>query len=184
MTSWNGGGNDDGFEAIFRKYYRRVWLYFRACRASDDDAHDYAQETFKRFWERRHLLRGESPFPLIQTIARNVLLNKLRDQKAIKRSAKLVELDDPEVGDVPAPQGPDYAERQQQETRRRDLYQAMKELPEGQRRCLGLWLGGYQYDEISKELEISLDAVRSRLRDARRQLRARLGADALPEDEQ
>ena len=183
MTSWNGGSNDDGFEAIYRQYYARVWRYFRACRVPDDEAHDFAQDTFKRFWERRHLLRGE-PLPFIQTIARNILLNKIRDQKAIKRSAKIVEIDDPEVTELAAPQGPDYAERQQQETQRRDLYHAMEELPEGQRKSLGLWLGGYQYDEIAKELDLSLDAVRSRLRDARRQLRARLGADALPEEEQ
>jgi RNA polymerase sigma-70 factor, ECF subfamily len=184
MTSWNGGSNDDGFDTIYRKYYARVWRYLRACRVPDEEAQDIAQDTFLRFWQRRHLLRGESPFPFIQTIARNLLLNKLRDQKAAKRKGKLVELDDPEVTELAAPQGPDYAEQQFQNARRRDLYQAISELPEGQRKTLNLWLGGFQYDEIAKMQNSSLDAVRSRLRDARRQLRARLGADALPEDEQ
>jgi RNA polymerase sigma factor (sigma-70 family) len=183
MTTLTGGG-DDGFEEIYRKYYGRVYRYYRACRASDDEAHDYAQDAFKRFYERRHQLRGAEPWPFLQSIARSVLLNKLRDRKTAKRSGELVELDAPEVMELPAAEEPDYAERQQQEQRRNGLYQAIAELPEGQRQALGVWLAGFQYDEIAKILDISLDAVRSRLRDARRQLRAKLGADALPEEEQ
>lgn len=182
MTIRNGGG-DDGFEAIYRKYYARVWRYYRACRVSDDESHDCAQDAFKRFYERRSQLRGEEPWPFLQAIARSVLLNKLRDQKAAKRSAKIVEIDDPEVTELAAPPEPDYAERQKQEHSRNRLYQAIAELPEGQRQCLGLWLAEFKYEEIAETLKISLDAVRSRLRDAKRELRARLGADSLPEDE-
>jgi RNA polymerase sigma-70 factor (ECF subfamily) len=180
MTSWKGG--DDGFEEIYRKYYARVWRYYRACRVADDEAHDLAQDTFKRFYEKGHQLRGDEPWPFIQTIARNLLLNKLRDQKTAKRGAKIVEIDDPEVTELSAPEGPDYAERQEQQLRRDNLYEAMTELPEGQRQSLELWIAGFQYDEIARMLGISLDAVRSRLRDARRQLRARLGAGQLPEE--
>lgn len=176
--------SDDGFEKIYRAYYGRVWRYYRSCRASDDEAHDLAQDAFKRFYEHKDQVRGDDAWPFLQSVARTVLLNKLRDQKAGKRSGKTVEIDDPEVGELSAPEGPDYAERQEQEMRRRGLHAAIKELPEGQQQCLGLWLGGFKLEEIAKLLGISLDAVKSRLRDARRQLRARLGADALPEDEQ
>jgi RNA polymerase sigma factor (sigma-70 family) len=183
MSTRNDGA-DDGFERIYRKYYARIWRYFRACRVSDDEAHDLAQDTFKRFYERMNQLRGEEPWPFLQAIARSVLLNKLRDQKAAKRSGKTVEIDDPDVGELSAPEGPDYAEREQQEMRRNGLYAAIAELPEGQRQCLGLWLAGFKYDEIAGILKISADAVKSRVRDAKRQLRARLGADTLPEDDE
>jgi RNA polymerase sigma factor (sigma-70 family) len=173
-----------GFDEIYRKYYGRVYRYYRSCRAADAEAQDLAQDAFKRLLERMHQIRGDDPWPFLQTIARTVLLNKIREQKAGKRNAKLVEIDAPEVMDLPAPEGPDYAERQEQEQRRRDLYRAIAELPEGQRQALEMWIAGFQYDEIARFLNISLDAVRSRLRDARRQLRARLGADSLPEDEE
>src|SRR6202008_2059368 len=89
-TRNDGGAADDGFEAIFRKYYARFWRYYRACRVSDDESHDLAQDAFKRFYERRKQLRGEEPWPFLQSIARSVLLNKLRDQKTAKRSARMV----------------------------------------------------------------------------------------------
>lgn len=176
--------DDDDFERIYRAYYGRVWRFYRICRVSDDEAHDYAQDAFKRFYERRNQVRGDDAWPFLQAIARSVLLNKIRDQKAIKRSGKTVEIDDPDVGELPAADGPDYAERQQEEMRHAWLVKAMAELPKSQRECLGLWLGGFKLEEIAQKLGISLDAVKSRLRDARRQLRARLGADALPEDEE
>lgn len=180
----NHGGSDQRFEAIYRKYYARVWRYFRVCRVSDDEAHDFAQDAFKRFYERMDQLRNEEPWPFLQSIARTVLLNKIRDQKTVKRSAKIVELDDPEVTELSAPAEPDYAERQEQEHRRKGLYDAIAGLTEVQRQCLELWLAGFKYDEMTTTLGISMDAVRSRLRDARRQLRARLGADTLPEVEE
>jgi RNA polymerase sigma factor (sigma-70 family) len=185
MTTRNDSGvSDNEFEEIFRKYYSRVWRYFRACRASDDEAHDLAQDAFKRFYERRRQLRGEEAWPFLQSIARSVLLNKLRDQKATKRSAKMVEIDDPEVTELSAPEELDYAERQEQEMRRNSLYQAAAELPEGQRQSLGLWLGGFKYDEIAAVLGITVDAVKSRLRDAKKQLHARLGTETLLEEEE
>ncbi|MFL6246475.1 MAG: RNA polymerase sigma factor [Thermoanaerobaculia bacterium] len=176
--------DDDGFERIYRAYYGRVWRFYRICRVSDDEAHDYAQDAFKRFYERRNQVRGDDAWPFLQAIARSVLLNKIRDQKAAKRSARTLEIDDPDVGELAAPEAPDYAERQQHEMRRISLYAAMAKLPEGQRECLGLWLGGFKLEEIAQRMGISLDAVKSRLRDARRQLRAQLGPDALPEDEE
>lgn len=176
--------DDEEFERIFRQYYARVWRFYRVCRVSDDEAHDYTQEAFKRLYEKRHQLRGDEPWPFLQKIARNVLLNKIRDQKAAKRSGRSVEIDAPEVAELPAPEGLDYAERQHWQLRSDWLRAAMVELPPSQREAMVLWLGGFKLDEIAQKLDISLDAVKSRLRDARRQLRARLGADSLPEDEE
>jgi len=179
------GGDDARFEGIFRKYYARVWRYYRSCRVSDDESHDLAQDTFKRFYERMDQLRGEVEWPFLQSIARSVLLNKIRDQKTAKRNGHLVEIDAPEfTQELAAPAELDYGERQQHEIRRNNLYEAAAELPEGQRQCLGLWLANFRYDEIANILGMSVDAVKSRLRDAKKQLRARLGADTLSEDEE
>jgi RNA polymerase sigma-70 factor (ECF subfamily) len=176
--------DDAEFERIFRQYYARVWRFYRGSRISDDQAHDYAQDAFKRLYEKRHQLRGDEPWPFLQSIVRTVLLNNIRDQKAAKRSGRSVEIDAPEVAELAAPEEPDYAERQHWQLRRNELVAEKEQLPPGQREAMDLWLDGLKLDEIAQRLNISVDAVKSRLRDARRQLRARLGADALPEDEE
>lgn len=176
---------DERFESLYRRHYARVWRYYRACRVPDDEAHDLAQDAFKRLYERMNQVRGEDEWPFLQAIARSVLLNKLRDQKTAKRHTKIVEIDSPDfTHELPAPEGPDYAERQHEALRRRNLHDAVAALPDGQRQCLSLWLAGFKYDEIGRTLRITVDAVKSRLRDAKKQLRARLGADTLPEDEE
>lgn len=172
---------DERFERIYRSHYARVWRFYRSCGVSDDESHDLAQDAFKRFFERMEQFRGEDEtiWPFLKQIALNVLRNRVRDRKAIKRSATLVEIDDPSfMYDPPAPEGPDLAEREQQSMRAIQLRQAVAELSAGQRECFRLWVQGFKYEEIAKVLRITVDAVKSRLRDARKHLRARLGEES------
>ena len=178
MMIANGSGpNDERFETIFRKHYGRVWRYFRTNRVSDDEAHDLCQDAFKRLFERMDQIRNDDPWPFLATIARTVLLNRIRARQTQKRSAQMVEMDDPELlfAEPAAPAQPDYADRQAEEALQARVRTAVKSLPPGQRECLRLWIQGFQYDEIAKILGISMDAVKSRLRDAKRTLRQQLG---------
>jgi RNA polymerase sigma factor (sigma-70 family) len=85
-------------------------------------------------------------------------------------------MDDPELlFDPPAPPEPDLADREEAAAQRKRLGAAVRELSEGQRACLRLWISGFSYEEIAKALGITLDAVKSRLRDAKKLLRERLG---------
>ena len=176
-------GGDERFEKIFRRYYARVWRYFRSCRVTDDEAHDLAQDAFKRLFERMTSVRGEDEWPFLQSIARTVFLNWLRGRKTQKRDGgKLIEMDAPEFVEEPsAPSQPDYAEREQAALQRKALHEAVAELPDGQRQCVQLWLKELTYEEIAKTLRVSVDAVKSRIRDAKKTLGARLGA-TLPEE--
>jgi RNA polymerase sigma-70 factor (ECF subfamily) len=168
---------DERFEAIYRKYYARVWRYFRANRIADDEAHDLCQDAFKRLLERMDQIRNEDPWPFLATIAKTILLNRIRARQTQKRNAQMLEIDDPELvfAEPAAPAEPDYADRKTEETRRVQLRTAIEALPPGQRECLRLSIEGLQYDEIAKVLGISLDAVKSRLRDAKKTLRQQLG---------
>ena len=181
MTIWKpGGGADDWFEAIYRKYYGRVYRYYRSCNVADDEAHDLAQDTFQRFYEHMPQFRGEpeAVWSFLQVTARNVLLNRIRARATGKRNGLTVDLDDPDLAfDLAAPEEPDYAEREQQELRRNRVRTAVAELSEGQQQVLKLWVQGLKYMQIAEALKISVDAVKSRLRDARKHLRARLGDD-------
>ena len=180
MTTFEGGAadRDERFEAIYRKYYARVWRFYRGFGVTEDEAHDLAQDAFKRLYENFAQYRGEAEWSYLETLARNVLYNWVRSRKTSKRHAAMVEIDDPElVFDVPAPEEPDYADRQEEELRRARLRKAVAELPQGQRECLRLRIQGFTYEQIAAVLRISLDAVKSRLRDAKKHLRERLGGE-------
>lgn len=178
------GTGDERFESLYRKYYGRVYKFFRNFRVGDDEAQDLAQETYKRIYETFDQYRGEAEWAFIETTARNVLFNAIRARKTAKRSAPTVDIDGPDFdNDPPAPSVPDIAERQEAEMRKARLWAAIAELPEGQKQCMELWLGDTKYEAIAKTLRISVDAVKSRLRDARKALRTRLG-ESLPEDEE
>lgn len=176
MNTGGNGSNDGRFEETYRKYYGRVWKYYRSCRVPDDEAHDLTQDTFKRLLERWSTIRGEDPWPFLKQIARSILLNYIRASRTQKRNAPLVEIDDPDLFiDPPAPQEQSYEDREEELLRREALYRAFSELPKGQQECLRLQMMDFSYDEIQKTLGITLDAVKSRIRDAKRSLRERLG---------
>ena len=179
MTIQNGAEHrDQRFEAIYRKFYARVWRFYRSFSVSEEEAHDLAQDAFKRFYENFAQYRGEAEWSYLETIARNVLFNWVRARRTAKRNAPMVEIDDPElVFDPPAPEEPDYADRQEEEQRRTRLRRAVAELPQGQRECLRLRIQGFTYEQIAATLRITLDAVKSRLRDAKKHLRDRLGGE-------
>jgi RNA polymerase sigma-70 factor (ECF subfamily) len=186
MTNNDGGASrEDRFRDLYRRFYWRMVRYFmRVSRLSQEDAEELTQESFLRFLEAMDEYRGEAEWAYFEVIAQRVLYNRIRAQKTAKRNAEMVDIDGPGFSNEPAaPAGPDYADRQQTEIRRRQLHDAIAELPAGQRQCLMLWLQEFKFEEIAKALRISLDAVKSRLRDARRLLGARLGHN-LPEDEQ
>jgi RNA polymerase sigma factor, sigma-70 family len=183
MMRTGGGSRDERFETLYRKYYGRVYKFFRKF-VGDDEAQDLAQETYKRIYETFAQYRGEAEWAFIETTARNVLFNWARARRTAKRSAQTVDIDGPGFdNDPPAPPQPDIAERQEAELRKASLWAAIAELPEGQRQCMELWLGDTKYEAIARTLGISVDAVKSRLRDARKALRTRLG-EPLPEDEE
>ena len=65
----------------------------------------------------------------------------------------------------------DHASREAEALRRKELHDAIAALPEGQRHAMQLWLDGFHYTDIAKALGVSVVAVKSRLRDAKRHLR-------------
>jgi RNA polymerase sigma-70 factor (ECF subfamily) len=185
LTRISDGDADGRFEALYRKHYPRVYRFYRSYAVADAEAQDLAQETFRRIFESFGQYRGEAEWAFIETTARNVLFNFIRAGKTAKRStADTVAMDDPGFSYEPAaPAEPDYAQRQEDAQRKAQMWAAIAELPDGQRQCMELWLGDAKYQAIAKTLGISVDAVKSRLRDAKKMLRARLGA-GLPEDDE
>ncbi|HEV7427326.1 MAG TPA: RNA polymerase sigma factor [Thermoanaerobaculia bacterium] len=179
--------NDDRFQALYRKYYKRmVRFYVLTFRVAEEDAEELTQDAFFRFLEAMDEYRGDAEWAYLEMIARRVAYNRIRSQKTAKRGADTVDIHDRNaVAEPAAPAEPDYAQREAAAARSKQLREAIAALPPGSRECIQLWLNEFTYEEIAKFLRISVDAVKSRLRDAKKILRARLGdANALPEDEE
>lgn len=178
MTNPTDGGADfeARFERLYRKYFGRVYRFFHQSGIADDEAQDLAQQTFMRIYERFASYRGESEWNFIKTTARNVMLNWVRAGKTQKRAADLVQIDDPELAiDPPAPDEPDYAEREHAELQRKTVARAVADLTHVQREALRLWILGFKYKQIADVLRTTEESVKSRLRDAKKFLRTRLG---------
>jgi len=72
---------------------------------------------------------------------------------------------------APVQPSADHASLEAEAVRRKQLHDAIAALPEGQRHAIQLWLDGFQYNDIAHALGVTVDAVKSRLRDAKRHLR-------------
>jgi RNA polymerase sigma-70 factor (ECF subfamily) len=160
-----------------------IAFFMRAFRVTEQDAEELTQDTFFRFLQALDEYRGDAEWAFLEKVARNVGYNRVRSTQAKKRGEGMrpLEIDDPNQfnAEPSAPQGPDYVERQHQAQQRQRLYDAIAGLPAGQRQCLQLWLDEFKYDEIAATLRISQDAVKSRIRDAKRLLRERLGDEGM-----
>lgn len=191
MTIRNGGDRDEQFKALFDRHYPRMFRFFRG-HVGHEDAHDLAQESFTRLYQKFEQYRGEAEWSYLQKVGRNVLINWWRDRSAGKRSATMVDIDAPDFVEEPTREStPDYVEQAHQRFQTKRLHEAIATLPSGQQEVLRLQLDGLKYEEIAARLGISVDAVKSRRRDALRLLRARLQdepggiewPDSLREDE-
>jgi len=175
---------DDRFRSLYQRFYVRIVRFFvRSFHLSEDDARDLAQDTFFRFYKAMDEYRGDAEWAFLETTARNVAYNRIRSQNTAKRRGQHLDVADPATR-VPSAPPPDYAKQQEEAIRRQELRDAIAELPAGQRHCIELQLDGFSYDEIGRFLRVSVDAVKSRIRDAKRGLRDQLGADPLLKDDQ
>ena len=144
---------------------------------NDADALDISQETFLRAFDRFDQLRGSpTASGWLRTVARNLSLNHLSRYRA--RWTFFSELwprhDESEHEiDLPAPDTQDA--EVQGEHRRVVLEEAMRSLPHAQRVPLVLYhFEELSYDEIARQLGISLSKVKVNIHRARERLRERL----------
>ena len=183
MAIRNGDrAKNDLFTSLYEKYYRRiVSFYVRSFDLSRDDAKELAQDVFVRFYEGMDQYRGEAEWTFLERTARHLVYNRYRSGKTKKRNADLVGLDDLKFGSGPAGEEPNYEARQEELLRKKALHEAIAALPPGQRQAMDLRMQGFSYEEIAVALRTSADAVKSRIRDAKKLLSRRLGG-TFPED--
>jgi RNA polymerase sigma factor (sigma-70 family) len=175
------------FEALYEKYFDYTVIYIARMRFSREDARDLAQRTFIRVFRSMATFRGKNEAEekaFIKKTALRVVLNERRDHSTEKRFSDEISMED-----LPSPEntptrnlftnlspssGEDYTRRR--ETIQR-LYDALRKLPDNLQKPLRLRIPGNTYNEIAAALNLTVDTVKSNLRDARRRLDEMLGED-------
>jgi RNA polymerase sigma factor (sigma-70 family) len=167
-TEVAGMQTDDDFTSSYRSSLGRLVGFFRAKGVPRDEAADLANETMVRMLVhlKRHGRDRTDLGPLVRTIARNLLVERVRKQAPV-----VVPLgDDIDVADDALEPGDQLLVSEQQ----RAVRAAIGSLSPRHRHVVGLWMDGRTPTEIARELGIKRNAVDAILHRARRSLAAKL----------
>jgi len=171
-------GDHDAFGAVFRLLYGRVHRTVWGILGDEAEAHDVAQESWIKAWERRARFNFTSTFSTwVHRIAVNTALDALRRRSRLRRRFRSflggLALAD-RARELPAGEpGPDR--QLEQRELGRAIAQAVEALPEEQRVVLVLReFEDYSYEEIARAVGCQPGTVMSRLHLARKKLQNHL----------
>ena len=180
--------DDAAFAELVRRHERRVYNICYRMLGSEEEASEALQDAFLRAYQFIKKFKGKSSFyTWLYRIATNVCLTRLRKRKTTLvdsfekdevsgelRRRKPIFLSTDVLGDIPdASQNPERLVRQKE--LREALNQAVEELPTDFRSVVVLRdFEGLSNREVSKVLNLSVPAVKSRLHRGRLFLRHRL----------
>lgn len=174
------GGDKEAFGRLVEAYQDRIYGYLARMLADPEEAEDVAQEVFLRAYRSLGRFRGASSFHTwLYRIASNLAIDVARRRKRQDNTTYSL--------DAPLDAGEDEYEREMPDDSRapdqiseqaelqRAVRQAVMELPEKLRDVVVLYeLQGESYEDIAAILGVPLGTVKSRLFNARGQLKKRL----------
>ena len=160
------------FELLVRRYQDRVLGNCRYLTGSREDADDMAQEVFVKAFFALSKFEGRSSF---QTWLWRIKVNQCLNHLRRGRRERTIDIEAPELDRVPELQVEATAHRVlQTELDREVIDRTLDSLPETLRVPLLLRdLDGLSYQEIANDLELSLSAVKMRIKRGREEFRHR-----------
>lgn len=163
MVECKQGSKKACFE-LYRLYSKAMMNVAFRIVGSIDEAEDVLQEAFLDAFNRVKDFRQETTFGLwLKQIVVHRSINMLR-----KRRLEMVELGDDQLDNIPDEEDSDDEEIQYKVAQ---VKEAMKELPDGYRVVLSLYLlEGYDHEEIGQVLNISENTSRTQFLRAKRKL--------------
>ncbi len=170
FREWAEGDAKAG-AALFERYFAAIERFFRHKLVGEDPADDLVQQTFLGVIEARSRFRGDASFrTFLFAVARNVLGKYLRTKS---RDARRF---DPSLHSV-ADLGPSPSTALAVAQAGQLLLDALRSLPVDSQTVLELFYWeNMRGVEIAEVLEVPLGTAKTRLRTARLQLQAQLGA--------
>lgn len=165
------------FEQFMRKYQNMVFSTSVRLLANETDAQDVAQEVFLKAYERfAELESSPTVGGWLRTVATNLCLNHLTRYRKRWRFFSEMFSDDGEDEarfEIPAPEL--TSEQLNEADQRRILEDALLKLPAGQRVPLVLYhFESKSYDDIARQLNISLSKVKTDIFRGREALKRKL----------
>ena len=174
------GGSRDAFEELYARHHRRVIHFCYRMTGDQARAEEAAQEVFLRIARAASTYQPTARFTTwMYTIARRTTLNFLRDEK--EDGEKVPIHDNGEGRDaaeglpLPGPEEWDPERIAWGAQLKEKFVEALQNLPEGHRSAFLLNRAeGLSYDEVATVLNITVQAVKSRIFRAREALLAEL----------
>jgi RNA polymerase sigma-70 factor, ECF subfamily len=162
-------GDSTAFTRLVEAYQRPVYNLCYRMLGNAEDAEDAAQETFLRAYKSLRRFDPSRPFATwLLSIAAHYCIDQMR-----RKDLAVTSIDDMLVPDVPDPApGIDARLGQKQEQQRgRAVLDALE--PIDRAAVVMYYWYDYSYDEICRELGLSMSAVKSRLHRARKAMAVR-----------
>jgi len=164
-----------GFDAIYRKYSRRVFQFAVSILKTQDDAEEIVQEVFLRIWEKRKDIQEHLSFKsYLFTITYNTSISLIR--KRIRETRYVNSIHSIQVPpDLHTPSSDmEYLEL------KKKVEETIEKLPDRQRQTyLMSRKEGLSYREIADKLGVSVNTVENHMVKALRFLREKLGKNSL-----
>src|SRR5215831_16669107 len=160
-------GSSAAFEKLYEQHHRRVYSLCLRMLGNASQAEDLTQEVFLQVYKKISSFRGDSAFTTwLHRLTVNQVLMHFR-KRGVKLEHTTEEGDFTEVVDTPL-----QSTRRISMIERLALDRAIAQLPPGYRTVFVLHdVEGYEHEEISKMLDVSIGTSKSQLHKARMRLR-------------
>lgn len=156
-------GDHRAFKRIYELYSKAMYNVAFRITADEDDASDVLQEAFISAFDHLDVYRGDATFgSWLKRIVVNKAINLIRKRKA-DRLPETEEWDIADEEEIEVEADIQTVER---------VKAAIQQLPEGYRAVLSLYLiEGYDHQEISEILSVSVSTSKSQLNRAKNKLK-------------
>lgn len=164
-------GKADALNKLYDQYYRLVFSVALAIVGDHLVAEEVMLDVFVQVWQRAGTYRSEQAKVRTWLIAitRHHAIDFIRMQKS-RPEVKTVNWDEVAAPDGPSAHG--IEERVQVSIRRKQLREALAQLPADQREALALaYFRGYSQSQIAEALKQPLGTIKTRIRLAMQKLR-------------
>ena len=174
------GGDEEAWAELVRRHHAAVFRAAHAALVSRADADDAAQEAWIAAWHALGEFRGHASFRTwVLTIAWRKSLDRRRSLASWLRMRRLDAEDDHPLAVTLASTDASIVERLEDSAARARMKTLIRALPRGYRDALVLMAtGDFSYVDGAALLRIPVGTLKWRVSEARRLLRARIGARA------
>ncbi|MGQ1784519.1 RNA polymerase sigma factor [Saccharicrinis sp. GN24d3] len=161
-------GDNSCMELLYHRYYLKVFNKCLSFTQNTDDAFDLTQDIFMKAFAKKSAFKGNSKFStwLYAITFNHCVTAQKKQQKSKVEPFDLVTHYIPDDSDLFS-----IEERKEREEREAELYKALDEIPEQDKKLLELkYRNNYSVKDIQTELNISKSAIKMRLMRARQKV--------------